>query len=244
MSNQLSEEELKASETYFFKKGTREIYQFIPPKKFEKFTTSKDDLLIYTRRILPEDQVTIVGRYTEAMKGLSRCSSCVPVLDKDSPVAYSIVLDIHWNNPTCKHSGVKVTLRFIMKNVYIIEGCSFVKSIRTRCQRCCYLMKKTVEATMGPIPDCNLTEAPAFYTSQVDLYRPYSAYSSLHKRTTAKIWLVIFCCCSISAVSIKIMDEYSTDAFILSFTRFSTTYGFPTKLFCDSGSQQHETQLQ
>ena len=45
---------------------------------------------------------------------------------------------------------------------------------------------------MGPIPDCNLTEAPAFYTSQVDLYRPYSAYSSLHKRTTAKIWLVIF----------------------------------------------------
>ena len=122
ISNQLSEEELKASEIYFFKKGTREIYQFIPPKKFEKFTTPKDNLLIYTGRILPEDQVTIIGRYTEAMKDLSRRSFCVPVLDKDSPVACSIALEVHWNHPACKHSGVKTTLRFIMEKVYIIEG--------------------------------------------------------------------------------------------------------------------------
>ena len=84
-------------------------------------------------------------------------------------------------------------------------------------------MKKTVEATMSPVPDCNLTVAPAF--------------SPLHKRTIAKIWLAIFCRCSTSAVSIKIMDDYSTDAFISSFTRFSTTYGFLKKLFCDSGIQ-------
>ena len=98
-------------------------------------------------------------------------------------------------------------------------------------------MKKTAEATMGPIRDCNLTVAPAFYTSQVDLSGPYSAYSLLCKRTTVNIWLEIFCYCSTSAVSIKIMDGYSTDAFILLFTRFSTTYGFLMKLFCDSGSQ-------
>ena len=122
ISNQLSEEELKTSEIYIFKKGTREIYQFIPPKKFEKFTTPKDDLLIYTGRILPEDQVTIIGCYMEAMKDLSRHSFCVPVLDKDSPFAYSIALDVHWNHPACKHSGVETTLRFIMKKVYIIEG--------------------------------------------------------------------------------------------------------------------------
>ena len=203
ISNQLSEEELKASETYFFKKGTQEIYQFIPPKKFEKFTTTKDDLLIYTGRILPEDQVTIVGCCTEAMKNLSQHSFCVPVLDKDSPVAYSITLDAHWNHPACKYSGAETTLRFIMKKIYIIEGCALVKLIR-RCQGCRYLMKKTVEATIGPIPDCNLTVAPAFYMSQVDLSGPYSVYSPLPKCTTMKIWLAIFCCCSTSAVSIKI----------------------------------------
>ena len=165
--------------------------------------------LIYTGRILPEDQVTIVGHYTEAMNDLSQHSFCVPVLDKDSPVAQSITLDVHWNHPACKHSGVETTLRFILKKVYIIEGHSLVKSIRRRCQRCCYLMEKTVEATMGPILYCNLILAPAFYTSLVDLSGPYSAYSPLHKCTTVKIWLAIFCCCSTSAVSIKILDDYS-----------------------------------
>ena len=202
----MSEEELKASETYFFKKVTRDIYQLISPKTFEKFTTPKDDLLIYTGGILPEDQVTIVGRYTEAMKDLSRHSFCVPVLDKDSPVACSIALDVHWNHPACKHSGAETTLRFIMEKVYIIEGRSLVKSIQ-RCQRFRYLMKKTVEAKMGPIPDCSLTVAPAFYASQVNLSGPYSAYSALYKRTTVKIQFTTFCCCSTSAVSIKIMND-------------------------------------
>ena len=130
MLNQLSEEEIKASETYFFKKRSREISQFIPPKKFEKFTTTIDHLLICTGRILPEDQVTIVGRYTEAMKDPSRHSFCVPVLDKDSSVAYSIALDVHRNHPACKHSGVETTLRFIMKIVYIIEGRSLVNDVK------------------------------------------------------------------------------------------------------------------
>ena len=33
------------------------------------------------------------------------------------------------------------------------------------------------------------------------------------------------------------MDDYSTDSFILSFTRFACNHGYPKKLYCDSGSQ-------
>ena len=171
------------------------------------------------------------------MKDLARSSFCVPVLDKDSPIAYSIALDIHWNHPVCKHSGVETTLRFIMKIVYIIEGRSLVKIIRKQCQRCRYLMKKTVEATMGPIPDCRLTIAPPFYGTQVDLSGPYLAFSPILKRTTIKIWLTVFCCCTASAICIKIMDDYSTESFTLSFIRFSSEHGFSKKLFCDSGGQ-------
>ena len=63
-STQLTQSELDAATEYFFKKGTREIYHFIQPKKYEKFTTRKKDLLVYTGRILPDDEVTIVGRFT------------------------------------------------------------------------------------------------------------------------------------------------------------------------------------
>lgn len=236
-SSQLTEAELEVSSNYFFRMGTREVIQFVQPKKYEKFTLRKDNLLIYTGRILPEDQVSIVGRYTAVMRDLASTTFCVPVLDKDSPIAYSIALDVHWNHPVCKHSGVESTLRYILKIVYIIEGRQLVKSIRKQCLRCRYLMKKTVEASMGPIPECSITIAPPFYGTQVDLSGPYSAYSPLHKRTTVKVWLAVFCCCTTSSVSIKMMDDYSAEAFIMAFIRFSSSYGFPKRLFCDSGSQ-------
>ena len=90
---------------------------------------------------------------------------------------------------------------------------------------------------MGPIPPSSLTVAPAFYNSQIDLSGPYQSFSPSHKRTTVKIWLVVYCCCSTSAVMINVMDDYSSSAFIQAFTRFSTRYGFPKKVFCDEGSQ-------
>ena len=37
---------------------------------------------------------------------------------------------------------------------------------------------------MGPIKDSNLCIAPAFYSSQVDICSPFSAYSFVNKRAT------------------------------------------------------------
>lgn len=151
------------------------------------------------------------------MKDLSQTTFNVPVMDKDSPVAYSIALDTHWNQPTAQHTGVETNLRFIMKKAFIIEGRTLVKSIRRNCQRCRFLLKKTIDVSMGPVSKANITIAPCFYSTQVDLSGPYLAYSPLHKRTTIKIWLAVFVCCTTSACSIRVMDDYSTDGFIMSF---------------------------
>ena len=90
---------------------------------------------------------------------------------------------------------------------------------------------------MGPVSNCNLTIAPAFYYVQLDLSGPYQSYSPQHKRTTVKIWLIVFCCCSSTAIKIKVMDDYSTTSFIQTITRFASDYGFPKKILCDEGSQ-------
>ena len=90
---------------------------------------------------------------------------------------------------------------------------------------------------MGKVSDCNLTIAPAFYFSQVDLAGPFNSFSNHHRRTTVKIWLTIFVCSSTSTTSIKVMEDYSNEAFIQSFIRFSCEVGYPTKLFIDSASQ-------
>ena len=90
---------------------------------------------------------------------------------------------------------------------------------------------------MGPVSKYNLTIAPAFYVTQTDICGPFKAYSSHQKRTAVKIWLVIYCCMSASTTNIKVMDDYSTQAFIPSFIRFSCEVGYPRYMMVDEGSQ-------
>ena len=160
----------------------------------------KDGILLYTGRILPDSQVSIVGKFTEVMKDLSVDTFSVPVLDRNSPIAFSIASDIHWYHPTVQHSGIESTLRYMLKVCYVIEGRQLVKMIKKSCCRCRYLAKRTINMAMGPVTKYNMTIAPAFYYTQLDLSGPYLSFSSQHKRTTVKIWLLVFCCCSTSAV--------------------------------------------
>ena len=70
---------------------------------------------------------------------------------------------------------------------------------------------------MGPVSTYNLTIAPAFYYTQIDLAGPLKAYTFHSKRKTIKIWLCVFCCSATSMVNIKV--------------------GYPRKLLLDEGSQ-------
>ena len=233
----LSEDEIRESKTYFFKKATMEVKKFNKQTFYSKFSQEKNGVLWYTGRILPTDEVTIVGRFTKAMKDLSESTFCVSVIDKHSPIAYSIVNDIHWHDKDVKHCGVETVWRQVLKVVFIIEGRGIVKSFRRSCDRCRYLNKKSIEVAMGPISPFNMTIAPAFYISQVDLAGPFQAFSQHHKRTTIKVWMAVFCCCTTSAVSLKLMEDYSSSAFVQAFIRLSCEVGYPKILLPDEGSQ-------
>eukprot|EP00794_Sanderia_malayensis_P020954 gene20954-biopygen15460 len=105
----LTPDEVSAAENYYFKKGSKEVIHFLPKTKYDKISSEKNGILLYTGRILPSNEVSVVGKFTEVMKDLSQSTFCVPILEKFSPIAYSISLDVHWNHVTVKHS---VTLVF------------------------------------------------------------------------------------------------------------------------------------
>ena len=171
------------------------------------------------------------------MKDLTASTFCVPLVDKNSPLAYAIIMDIHWNHQTAMHSGVETTWRYVLQQCYILEGRSLVKTIRSSCPRCRFLLKQKFHVIMGPLSEDNLKIAPAFYTTQTDLAGPFLSYSQHHKRTVVKIWLVVFCCATTTSIKIKVMDSYDTLAFLQAFTRFACEVGYPKKLLVDEGSQ-------
>jgi len=125
-----------------------------------------------------------------------------------------------------KHQGVETVWQHVLKTAFIIEGREIVKKIGKSCQRCRYLLKRTIDISMGPISSHNMIIAPAFYVTQVDLAGPFSAFSQHYKRTTVKVWLLIFCCATTSTVCIKVMVKVMVTSFIQSFIRFSCEVGY------------------
>ena len=114
-------------------------------------------------------------------------SFCVPVLDRYSPVAISIALDIHWYHEDVQHTGIESMLRQTESVAHIIGGRSLVRSIKDGCKKCRILNKESVDVVMGPLQNVNLCIAPPFYASQVDIFGPFKSYSSANKRATIKV---------------------------------------------------------
>ena len=187
----VTDDEFQRALNYFFRKATSEVKHFNSSEKYEKISSEKDGILYYTGRILQCQEINVITTMTDVMRDLSSTMFCVPLVDKFSPIAYSIINEIHWHHSVAKHSGVETVLRYTMTYAYIMEGRDIVKRIRKSCERCRLLLKRTFNVSMGPISSHNLTIAPAFYVSQTDLAGPFKAYSSHNKRNTIKIWFVI-----------------------------------------------------
>ena len=233
----LSDDEVKEAENYYYMKGSEEVMKFVNEKAYKNIPFKKDGILYYTGRILPTQEINSVTSLPTVMKDLSSTSFVVPILEKHSPVAYSVVSEVHWAKKIVKHCGVETVLRYTMQYCYILDGRELVKRFRRNCQRCRYLRKQSIEVAMGPISTHNLKIAPAFYISQVDLAGPFKAYSPHNKRNTVKIWFGVFCCATTSTTNIKVMEDYTTLGFLQAFIHLSCEVGYPKILLTDEGSQ-------
>ena len=200
----LSENDLAEALNYFYLKASLEIRHFLSPKLYTKISYEDDGILYYKGRILRSQKITEKGDMSKVMLDLSSRTFQVPLTDSMSPFAYSIVNEIHWFDHDAMHSGVETVLRYTQKYAHIINGRELVKKFKKSCIRCRVLDKKALKISMGPIKDCNMSFAPAFYASQVDLCGPFNSFSIHNKRATVNIWLVVFCCCT-TGVNISVL---------------------------------------
>ena len=234
---EITEVMLKAAFYYFVLKGTNEVKKFLENYKYINISKEIDGVLYYSGRILTDYEFGGNPELCEAAIDLCRTTFCVPVMDQYSPVAISIALEIHWHHPDVQHRGIEVITRQMERVAHIIAGQKLATSIKEGCRRCRLLYKRSVEMAMGPIRDANLSIAPPFYATQVDIFGPFKAYSKANKRATIKVWYLIFCCCTTSAIDIRVMDDYSSEAVVMAFIRFSCSFGYPKLLLPDAGSQ-------
>ena len=55
-------------------------------------------------------------------------------MDQYSPVAISIVMEIHWQHPDVEHTGIETMLRQTLSIAHIIGGRHLMKSVKRICK--------------------------------------------------------------------------------------------------------------
>ena len=155
----VTDKEFQEASNYYFWKATKKVKEFCKKEVYEKITFEKDEILIHKGRIISQQNVTVLSQLTEVMKNFSSSSFSVPLIEKSSPIAYSIINEVHWNDKIAKHAGVETVLRYSMKYGYILEERELVKVFKKNCERSRYIAKRTIDVSMGPLSQYNLTIA-------------------------------------------------------------------------------------
>jgi len=90
---------------------------------------------------------------------------------------------------------------------------------------------------MGQLPVEKLTPSRPFLNSGVDYAGPFIIKTWKGKNAkTYKAYLVLFVCHATSAVHLELVTDYSTDAFIAAYKRFTARRGICATLMSDCGT--------
>ena len=191
-----------------------------------------DGVLTYTGRVL---DLSELENPTGMFLDLQPLKFSVPMIDRYSPIAYSIMIFAHTD--LTHHGGAISSLRASFSIAHIIRGKDLAVEVRKSCAFCKRFKAQTLDAEIGKIHPAQLCVAPAFYNVQVDLFGPVNAICKHFARRELKAYCVVFKCPASLAVAAFTMDSYDTTSFLDAFHRFCCVYGVPNKIFIDAGSQ-------
>ena len=227
-----TELEIKRAQSCIFYKCTVEARKFSNPKDLKENTVEIGGILHYAGRILDSSQLDTPE---DPFFDTEPLCFVKPIVDRHSPVAYSIMLHAHTR--LARHKGVNFTLRESRGVAFVLRGRELSAEIDQSCRPCKRHKQRLVKVEIGKLHQTRLTVAPPFYNCQVDLFGPLTAQCEHNHRSTVKIYGVVFKCPATSAVAINTMQAYSTEAFLQAYTRFASRYGHPSHLAIDQGSQ-------
>ena len=234
----LSDADLSMSLTYLYQKGSMEVKEFNTTFVVKKYTVEKDGILYSRSRLIDGMDVTEAGGLKLDDLGELGLTARVPVLDRFSPLSYSVANHVHWN--LCKHKGMETCNRTSLQRVHILGGPTLYKEIGEECIRCKMKRKKFIEVSMGPVSQHQLSVAPPMWAAQVDLFGPCTVYVPGFERQTrarkalaTEVNVMVFACPSTRLVNLQVIEGKDAGCIIDGITRMSCEVGIPKYLMID-----------
>ncbi|XP_063979913.1 uncharacterized protein LOC135163937 [Diachasmimorpha longicaudata] len=216
---------IKLTQTAHFREELRII------SRREKFTRSHP-LTKLTPFIDRQGILRVGGRLRFAQ--LDPESKNQAIIPKESQLARLLISQAHLRT---LHGGTQLTLRQLRTAYCILGGRAPVRSFILKCVKCARQRGIRAQQLMGQLPPAPLTPARAFLNTGVDYAGPISLRSWKGRgHKSYKGWLAIFVCMTTSAVHLEVVSDYSADAFLAAYRRFSSRRGIAHTLFSDCGT--------
>ncbi|GBP61986.1 hypothetical protein EVAR_40994_1 [Eumeta japonica] len=156
------------------------------------------------------------------------------ILPQDSLLTKMILNHAHQKT---LHGGIQKTLSFIREEFWIIGGRTTVKSFIWKCVKCARFRQLKSQQLMGQLPVHRVTPSRPFLHSGIDYAGPFFLKTwQGHNARQYKAWIALFVCESTSAIHLELVTDYSTDAFIAAYKRFTARRGICATLRSDCGT--------
>ena len=239
---ELTDQFINMSLTYLYRKSSAEVIKFYSKKTVEKISVVQDRILFSKNRIF--DGIAFAAEMGDLeLTDLPAMDvkPHVPVIDRHSPLAYSTAQHIHWN--VSHHKGIESCNRISFQQCSIMQGMTLYKELAEECLWFAEKSKKLIEISMGPISDHQLSIAPAFWCSQVDLFGPIICYVPGYERnmrnikpSKVKTWILTYVCVVTKLVNAQVLEKTDAGGVLDGLTRLGCEVGLPSILLIDQDS--------
>ena len=156
------------------------------------------------------------------------------ILPRHSALTTLIIRDAHERT---LHGSTQDTLSYIRNKYWILGGRAPVRSFILKCVKCARFRRVQAQQIMGHLPASRVHPSRAFLHSGVDYAGPFALKAWKGRSTrTYKCWVSLFVCLSTSAIHLELVTDYSTEAFIAAYHRFTARRGIPATLTSDCGT--------
>ena len=178
-------------------------------------------------KLNPDGLLVAPGRLEHAM--LAQDAREPILIAKKSPLTTLLVRSVHERQ---LHAGVRDTVVALRKRFWLPSARSESARVLKRCVNCRYQIGGAYKLPPSPpLPDFRLNRVKPFSTVGID-FTGHLMVKNGNK--TEKCYVCLFTCSTTRNVNLEIVDDMTTDQFLLAFRRHCAIYRTPSLILCDN----------
>lgn len=232
-SGPLTTQELADAKFYWVKEIQRSFFQGELQMLSKGQPLSKSSPLVRLTPFLDSKGLLRVGGRLQ-LSSLPQDEKHPLILPKESALTSLIIRDAHLRT---LHGGTQITLSFLRSEYWIVGGRAPVRSFILKCVKCARYRQTRAQQLMGQLPTTRVTPNRPFAHSGIDYAGPFVTKTWKGKNArTYKSYIALFVCFSTSAVHLELVTDYTAEAFIAAYKRFTSRRGICATLSSDCGT--------